>query len=91
MLLGRYGQNNQAGDLSPRTGPYGTAVDAHLGALFVHPVAIIAPHGYDGYVGNMQAPNGVDEGVVYTADGYYGDLPSTVQPTSARFAPWLEG
>lgn len=91
MLMGRYGALNQAGDGAPKTGPQSDLIKANLGRLFVQPVAVLTPHGFDGYLGQEQLAPGVDEGIVYADPNYHGDLPSAVQPVSARFAPWLEG
>ena len=87
MLAGRYGQNNQAGDLAPKTGPYSAAFRANLSQLFVHANTVQGRRGYNNYVGSMEIP-GVHDIPIVPNTGYNGSVPRALQPTIATPQPW---
>lgn len=97
--LRRYGQFNQAGDLSPRTGYYSNTLEARLGALTVNPnVQVVSAnansgvlpyrHPFQNYIGVTVIRNVKDVAIVNTK-GYGGVAPADIQPTIQRPKPWL--
>jgi hypothetical protein len=87
MLRGRFGQYNQAGDLSPRTGPYSEEIEANLGSLFVAPDTVFMRKGFNNFVGGIQITNANPRAVV-NPSGYTGAAPAGLQPSVVRPLPW---
>ena len=87
MLLPRYGGNNQAGDLAPRTGAQSNAIKANMRSLFVQPQTVQGKRGFNNYVGATEIP-GVQDYPIVPTTGYNGSLPRALQPTLATPQPW---
>lgn len=90
MLQGRYGQFNQAGDLAPRTGPYGLDVQAHEEELEIALLPVVVPtarRGFNNFIGGIQVTNVNGDSVVGNTQ-YGGVAPAALQPTVARPLPW---
>lgn len=87
MLRGRYGQFNQAGDLSPRTGAYSDGIERELPALFVRPDTVFMSKGYNNFLGGIQITNANPRAIVGVKP-YAGAAPAGLQPSLVRPLPW---
>ena len=85
--MARNGQFNQAGDLAPRTGPYGTAFQAALPSLQIPRRVYVYKHPYGGWIGALVV-EGVQDFSVVPGKAYNGALPGTDQPTIQRPSPY---